>query len=61
MVSVGYLIRGTYKLSGRATLSTLFCLPSEYGSTIKGMNLLPVGVNSFLLEWTPFTKRLGIQ
>ena len=26
------------------------------GSTLKGKNLLPLGANSFLLEWTPFQK-----
>ena len=38
------------------TLSKLFCLFSEKGSTLKGKNLLPMGVNYFLLEWTPFQK-----
>ena len=29
-----------------------FCLPSDKGSTLKGKNLLPMGSNSLLLEWT---------
>ena len=35
----------------------LFHIPvsSEKGSTLKGKNLLPVGANSSLLEWT-FSK-----
>ena len=32
------------------TVSKVFCLPSEKGSTLKGKNLLPVGANSFYLE-----------
>ena len=35
---------------GETALSKSFCLPSEKGSTLKGKNLLPMGVNSFLLE-----------
>ena len=31
-------------------------VPSEKGSPIKGTNLLPLGVNSFFLEQTPFQK-----
>ena len=33
--------------SEEATLSKLFCLPSEKGSILTGKNLLPVGANSF--------------
>ena len=43
------------------TLSKLFCLFSEKGSTLKGKNLLPMGVNYFLLEWTPFQKGFVVQ
>ena len=54
-------LRGMDTLSGVATLSKLFCLPSEKGSTLKGKNLLPLGANSFLLEYTPFQKGLSVQ
>ena len=37
-------------LSREFTLSKLFSLPSERGSTLRGKNLLPRGANSFLLE-----------
>ena len=40
-----------------ATLSKLFCLPSEMKSTLKEKNLLP----SFLLEKTSFQKGLSVQ
>ena len=52
---------GIDTLSGVAILSKLFCLPSEKGSTLTGKNLLPMGANSFLLEWTPFQKGFGVQ
>ena len=45
---------GTF--SREATLSKLFCLLFEKGSTLKGKNLLPMGANSFLLEWTSFSE-----
>ena len=48
-------------VSGKATLSKQFCLPSENGSTLKGKNLLKLVANSFLLEKTPFPKELEMQ
>ena len=38
-----------------------FLLPTDKRSTLKGKNLLPLGANSFLLEWTLFQKGLGEQ
>ena len=35
--------------------------PSGKESTLKGKNLLLRGANSFLLEWTPFEKRISVQ
>ena len=52
--------RGMDTLSGEVTLSKVFCLPSEKGSTLKGKNLLPVGANSFLLELIPFQKGFNL-
>ena len=43
-------LRGMDTLSGEKTLSDLFYLPSEKGSTLKGKNFLPLGENSFFLE-----------
>ena len=37
-------------------MSKLILSSSEKESTLKGKNLLPVGANSFLLEY-PFTER----
>ena len=51
-------LSGMDTLSGEATLSKLFCLPSGKGSSLKGKNLLPGGANSFLLEYTPFRRGL---
>ena len=34
-------------LSGAATLTKLFCVPSEKGSNLKVKNLIPLGANSF--------------
>ena len=45
--------------SGEATLS-IYGTPSEKESTLKGKNLLPMGANSFLLEWTHFQMGLGV-
>ena len=42
--------------SGKIVLSS-----TKKGSTLKGKNLLPMGANSFLLEWTPFQKGLSVQ
>ena len=42
-------------------MSKYFCLPSgkaEKGCTLKVNNFLPLGANSFLLEYTPFLKGL---
>ena len=36
-------------------------LPSEKGHTLKEKNLLPTGEKSFLLEYSPFQKGLGMQ
>ena len=33
--------------------------PSEKGSSLKGKNLLPMGANSFLLEWSHFGRELN--
>ena len=43
--------------SGEVTLSKLFCLPSEMGSTLKGKHLLKF----FSFRVTPFQKALGVQ
>ena len=32
----------------------------EKGSTLKGENLLPLGANSLLLEWTSFQKGFAV-
>ena len=47
-------------LSREETLSALFCLPPEKGSSLKGKNLLPMGANSFLLKLTPFQKGCNV-
>ena len=44
-----------------ATMWKLFCVPSEKGSILIEKNLLRMGANSFLLEKTPFQKRIGVQ
>ena len=36
--------------------SSKVCLLSEKGSPLKGKDLLPVGANPFLLEYTPFKQ-----
>ena len=38
--------------AGEETLSKLFYLPSEKGSTLKGQNLFLLGANLFVLEQT---------
>ena len=43
-------IGDTALLSREVTLSELFCAPSEKRSTLKGKNLFPLWINSFLLE-----------
>ena len=48
-------------LSGAATLSNCFSLPSEKGSNLKGKNLLPLGANSFLSKETLFQNGLYVQ
>ena len=47
------ILSGMDTLSGEATLWTMSLPPFLKGSTLKGKNLLPLGVNSFLLEQTP--------
>ena len=54
-------LRGVNTLSGEATQSNCFCLPSEKGSALNGKNLLPMGANSFPLEQIPFQKGPSIQ
>ena len=51
-------LRGIGTLSDKETLSKLFCLLSEKGSSLKGKNLLPLRANSFLLEKTSFSERV---
>ena len=41
--------------SGEATVKIVL-LPSEKGSTLKGKNLLPLGVNSFLFRVDPLSE-----
>ena len=50
-------IRGCGVLSGKAIRLTMVCLPFEKESVIKEDN----GKKSFLLEYTPFQKWLGVQ
>ena len=52
--------KGIHILSGEVTLSKLFNLSSETGSTLKGENVFPVVANSFLLEKIPFQKELSV-
>ena len=40
------ILRGIDKLSGEVILANVFCLPSEYGPTLKGKNLL-IGAYEF--------------
>ena len=51
------------KFQGRQLFQNckIVLLPSEKWSILKGKNLLPLGANSFLLEWTHFQKGLGVQ
>ena len=37
-----------------------FFFYSEKGFSLKGKNLLPMGANSFLLEYTPLQKSLAV-
>ena len=55
MMYLPYL-RGMNTLSGETTLSKLFCLPSEKGSTLKGKNLLPIGSKFFPFRVDPFLE-----
>ena len=62
-----YILRGIDTFSGEGYSSELFlspfwqmvlsscCHPSDKGSTLKGMNLLPWGANYFFLEKIPFS------
>ena len=43
-----FSLRGMDTLTGEATLSKMFCLPSENGFTLKGKNLLPMGWEQIL-------------
>ena len=57
-----FYLRETDTLLRETTLSILFLLTSEKGSTLKGKNLLPaMGANSFLLEQTTYQKANSIQ
>ena len=51
---------GMHTLSGEITLSELFCLSSEKGSTLKGKNLLP-GSKLFPFRVEPFLQGIGVQ
>ena len=44
----------------RDNFSNFYGFHSEKGSTPKEKSLLPLGANSFLLEFTPFLKGLGV-
>ena len=50
-------------LQGRQLFQKLFCLPSEKGGLFqKERNIyIPVGANSFLLEYSPFQLRTNVQ
>ena len=41
---------------GTGQLLKFFCFPSEKGSNLKGLNLLPMGCKFYLKEKTPFLK-----
>ena len=45
----------------RRVNSQKFLSSSEKASTLKEKNLLPLGANSFLLEWIPFPKGIRVQ
>ena len=53
------VIRRTVTLLGEATLSNGFAFLLR-GPSSKGKNLLPLGVNSFLLEKIPFENGLSL-
>ena len=59
IVCVRMTVREMAMLSGEATVK-LFYLPSGKGSNLKGKNLLSLGANSFLLEYTPFQKGIDV-
>ena len=48
-------------LPGAVALSKFFCLTSEKQSTLEGKNLLPVGADYFLKEYTLFRKGVDVQ
>ena len=48
-------------LSRETTLSDGFVSLLKKGSAIKVKNLLILGSNSFLFEYTPIQKRFGVQ
>ena len=50
-------VRQTYTISGETTMSTLFYLPSEKGSSLKENNLFPLV--AFLSEKGVYSKRKG--
>ena len=45
----------------RAMLSNRFGLPSAKDQLYNGKQLLPVGTDCFLLEWTSFQKGFSVQ
>ena len=54
-----FILRGADTLSGEATLSKWFCLPSEKGSTLKGENLLPFRVDPYSEGYWHSVKQTG--
>ena len=49
-------LKGMNIISRKATLSKLFCLPSENGSTLKGKNLLSLVVICFPFRVDPISE-----
>ena len=47
---MNFIVRKAVSFSVKVTVSKLFWLSSEKGSTLKEKNLLSLGANSFLLE-----------
>ena len=54
--TLGMSLSGKDALSGETTVSELFCLSYENRSTLKRMNLLPLGANSLLFKWILFRR-----
>ena len=57
--NVSGLLKGNEYTFWGDTSVKLFC--SGKGSILKGKNLLPLGANSFVLEYIPFQKGLCVQ